>query len=365
MRRLGVARALVDGAFVRGDVGVEDDRIAAVGLDGAGRGTAAPGFVDLQVNGFGGVDLLRTDLDGYARVGQMLAATGVVAYQPTFITAAPEETARALAVLAELREGPVPGPRILGAHLEGPFLSARRSGTHPVEHLRDPDVELVDRWLRTGQVRTMTLAPERPGGLELVAHLVAAGVVVSCGHTDADGATSHAAFDQGATTVTHLFNAMRSFSHRDPGIVGVALARPDVSVQLIVDGIHLREEAVVLAWRAAAGRVALVTDATAAAGMPDGTYALGTVDITKRGLEVRRHDGTLAGSALTMDAAVRGVLDCGVDLADALSAASALPSRIARADGLGRLAPGAIADVVVLDEDLQVTCTLRAGRATA
>lgn len=365
MRRLGVARALVDGELVPGDVGVADGRIAAVGLDGAGSGTAAPGFVDLQVNGFGGVDLLWADVDGYVRAGQMLAAAGVVAYQPTFITADPQETDRALAVLAEVRQQTVAGPHLLGAHLEGPFLSPRRSGTHPVEHLRNPDPDLVDRWLATGQVAAMTLAPELPGGLELIARLVAADIVVSCGHTDADAATSHAAFDGGATTVTHLFNAMRAFSHRDPGIVGVALARPDVWVQLIVDGIHLRQEAVVLAWRAASGRVALVTDATAAAGMPDGTFGLGTLEITKRGLEVRRQDGTLAGSALTMDAAVRGAVDCGIDLVSALSAASWVPARIARIDGFGRLRPGAGADVVVLDEELTVTRTLRAGKDLA
>lgn len=365
MTRLGVARALVDDRLVDGDVEVADGRIAATGLPGPGRGLAAPGFVDLQVNGFAGVDLIEADDAGYATAGRALARTGVTAYQPTFITGDVGPVLTALEGLAA-RSGAAPGgPHLLGAHLEGPFLSPRRAGTHPVERLRSPDPELLDRYLDAGPVRMITLAPELAGGQALVERSVAAGVAVALGHTDADAATAHAAFDAGAAAVTHLFNAMRPFSHRDPGVTAVALTRAGVGVGLIVDGIHLADDAVRLAWQAAGSRIVLVTDATAAAAMPDGSFRLGEVELDKRGTEVRRADGTLAGSALTMDAAVRNAVDLGIDVADALYAASTAPARLVGATGRGRLRIGRSADVVVLDDDLEVVRVLTRGREIA
>jgi N-acetylglucosamine-6-phosphate deacetylase len=211
-------------------------------------------------------------------------------------------------------------------------------------------------------VSHVTLAPELPGALELVDELRARGVTVACGHTDATAAEAHRAFDRGARTVTHLFNAMRPATHRDPGIAFAALARTDVTVQLIVDGHHLADETVLVAWRAAAGRLALVTDAVAAAGLGDGTFSLGGAPVTSVGGAVRRADGTLAGSALTMIDAVRNLHALGVGLEDALSAASAVPARIAGRTDLGRLAVGA-PDVVVLDDRLDVQRTLVSGGA--
>lgn len=360
--RLGVAAALVDGRLVPGDVEIADGHVRQLGLPPTGSLIAAPGFVDLQVNGFAGVDLLAADADGYARAGLALAATGVTAYQPTFVTTRSDELAAALDTLAGVMAEPPPGARILGAHLEGPFLSPARAGTHPTQHLRDPDPDLVEGWLSTGVVRSVTLAPELPGGLDLVGQLVAAGVTVSCGHTDADATTAGAAFDRGATTVTHLFNAMRPFHHRDPGIVGAAIGRPSVSLQLIVDDVHLAPEAVRLAWAAGHGRTLLVTDAIEAAGMPDGSYRLGEVTVTKRGAEVRRDDGTLAGSALTMDAAVRNVVALDLPVAEALDAASRIPARTVGDRRCGRLVPGGPADLVVLDDELAVRRVLIDGR---
>jgi N-acetylglucosamine-6-phosphate deacetylase len=362
--RLGVARALVDGMLVDGDIEVVDGRIAAVGLGVSGHGTAAPGFVDLQVNGFAGVDLVTADRDAYAHVGAAMAATGVTAYQPTFITGDPAGVVQALERLAALLDDPLPGPRILGAHVEGPFLSPARAGTHPPERLLDPDPELLDRFLAAGPVREVTLAPELPGGLDAIETLTAAGVLVACGHTDADTAVARAAFDRGARSVTHLFNAMRPLHHRDPGVAGVALTRPDVAVPIIVDGVHLAAEIVRLVFAAAPDRAILVTDATAAAGMPDGEFDLGEVRLRKHGLEVRRADGTLAGSALTMDAAVRNVVDVGVDLPAALTAASTTPDVLLGGPAVG-LRPGGVADVVVLDDDLHVTRVLRDGEVLA
>ncbi len=361
MTRLGVERALVSGQFVPGDVEVSDGVVAAVGLPGQGRGLAVPGFVDLQINGFGGVDFLAADPAGYAAAGEQLLRTGVTAFQPTLITSPVGDLERALRVVRDVVATDI-GPRVLGAHLEGPFLSPVRAGTHPVEHLRDPDAALLARLLGCGPVTQVTLAPERPGALEMIKQLVGDGVVVACGHTDADAQQAHAAFDAGASTVTHLFNAMRAWSPRHPALTGVALARSDVTVQMIVDGVHLAAETVLVAWRAAAGRAALVTDAIAAAAQGDGRYRLGQVDVQVRGPEVRRADGTLAGSVLTMDAAVRNVVHIGVPLVDAVAAATSIPAGIARRGDLGVLRVGGPADVVVLDDDLQVHRVLCRGR---
>lgn len=349
--RLGVEAALVDGEIVRGDVAIDDGRITAVALAGGrGRGLAVPGFVDLHVNGFAGVDFAAADSTAYRRAGEALLETGVTALQPTLITA-PESD-----LVAALREVPSEcvGPRIVGTHLEGPFISPARLGVHPATARRDPDRALLERLLAAGPVSQMTLAPELDGALELVALLNAGGVVVSCGHSDATAAEAARAFDRGAMTVTHLFNAMRPFAHRDPGIAGAALARDDVVVQVIVDGHHLAAEAVQLAWRAAAGRMALVTDAIAAAGVGDGRYRLGGVDVEVRDGIPRSADGALAGSVLTMLEAVRNVHALGAPLVEAVAAATAVPARVARRPSLGVLRPGGRADVVVLDDRLEI-----------
>jgi N-acetylglucosamine-6-phosphate deacetylase len=356
--RLGVSAALVDGLLVPGDVDVDDGVVTAVGLaGGTGRGIAAPGFVDLQVNGFGGVDFARTDAAGYRQAGAALLRTGVTAFQPTFVTAPEEET---LAGLRAIPDEPI-GPRIVGAHLEGPFLSPARLGTHDRGAARTPDVALLDRLLAAGPVSQVTLAPELPGAAAVIARLLERGVVVSCGHSDATAPEAHAAFDLGVRTVTHLFNAMRPPAPRDPGVAFAALARPDVTVQLIVDGHHLAPETVAVAWAAAGDRFALVTDAVSAATMGDGAYSLGSLSVVSEGGVVRNADGALAGSALTMIEAVRNLHACGVPLEAALSAASAVPARIAGRPDLGRLAPGARADVLILDDALEVVRVLVAG----
>lgn len=357
--KLGVEAAVVDGVLLRGDVEVADGRIAGVGLNGGGgTGIAVPGLVDLQVNGFGGIDFAAADLASYRRAGEALLECGVTAFQPTLITAPEDELE---AALAEVPRSAV-GPRVLGAHLEGPFLSPLRLGAHPVTARRDPDPELLERLLAAGPVSEMTLAPELHGALELIDVLNARGVVVSCGHSDATAEQANRAFDRGAATVTHLFNAMRPLGHRDPGIAGAALAREDVIVQLILDGHHLAEETARVVWRAAAGRIALVSDAIAAAGIGDGTYRLGNVDVEVRDGVARRPDGVLAGSSLTLIEAVRRLHALGVPLADAVGAATAVPARVARRPDLGSLRPGADADVVVLDDALAVRRVVLAGK---
>ncbi len=358
-QRLGVEAALVGGELLPGDVELADGRVSAVGLNGArGRGIAAPGFVDLQVNGFGGVDFFSADSDAYRRAGDALLRTGVTAYQPTFITSPEEEIAAALGELPPL-DGKA--PRILGAHLEGPFIAPERLGTHPPAARRDPDLSLLERLLSAGRVTHVTLAPELPGALELVAFLRSRGVTVSCGHSNATAAQAHEAFEHGATTVTHLFNAMRPFAAREPGLAGAALACNDVSVQVILDGVHLADDTARLVWHAAGGRMALVTDAVAGAGLGDGSYRLASVDVEVTDGVARSGDTVLAGSTVTMIDAVRNLVALGAPLADALAAASEVPARIAGRADVGRLEPGTRADILVIDDNLSIKRVLAEG----
>jgi N-acetylglucosamine-6-phosphate deacetylase len=356
--RLGVGAALVDGTLVPGDVAVSDGRVESVGLNSAnGSGIAAPGFVDLQVNGFAGVDFFSADAAGYRRAGAALLECGVTAYQPTFITSPEEEVTAALAEVP--RNGAA--PRILGAHLEGPFIAPERLGTHPAEARRDPDRELLERLLAAGPVSHVTLATELPGALELVDLLRERGITVSLGHSNATAAEAREAFARGVKTVTHIFNAMRPFAAREPGLAGAALVSSDVAVQVILDGVHLADDTARLVWQAAAGRVALVTDAIAAAGAGDGSYRLGGVDFEVEDGVARRADRVLAGSTVPMIHAVRNLVALGAPVDAALSAATAVPARIAGRPELGTLAPGSGADVVVLDDSLEILRVLVGG----
>jgi N-acetylglucosamine-6-phosphate deacetylase len=250
---------------------------------------------------------------------------------------------------------------VLGCHLEGPFLSPARLGMHPAAARRDPDAALLERLLAAGAVTHVTLAPELPGALELIALLRSRGIVAACGHTEATAAEAHAAFDAGAAHVTHLFNAMRPFAHRDPGIAGAALVRDDVTVELILDGNHVADDAAQVALRSAAGRIVLVTDAMAAAGARDGRWSMGPVPVDVRGGVVRTLDGVLAGSVLTMAGAVRSLLRLGATLERAVDAATRTPARAAGLADVGRIAPGCPADVAVVDADLAVVRTLAGG----
>lgn len=362
--KLGVAAAVVDGSLIGGDVEVDEGRVAAVGLRGGRSGIAIPGLVDLQVNGFHGVDVLQASSDELMTLGVELARTGVLWYQPTLITAPADLTLRALATIGDAAgRDSTGGAHILGAQLEGPFLSEQRAGAHPVEHLRSPDLDLLVSFLGGGcPITTVTLAPELPGADELIDELVRRDVAVSLGHSDATAEVANAAFDRGARTVTHLFNAMRPFGHRDPGVAGAALARDDVIVQLIVDGVHLAPEAILVAWRAARGRVVLVSDLTAAGGRGDGTFRLGTVDVVVESGVSRTPDGTLAGAVRPLAWGLQRLVELGVPVAEAVVAVTRTPGRVIGRDDIAVLRPGAPADLVVLDDDFAVASVLLGGR---
>jgi N-acetylglucosamine-6-phosphate deacetylase len=359
--RLGVGAALVDGELVEGDVTIGDGAVAEVGVRPAGSGTAVPGFVDLHINGVAGIDFLTTDVAGYRHAAAALARTGVVAFQPTFVSSRVDAYTDPLEAAAEVAADPAGLPLVTGVHLEGPFLSPLWPGAHDPVHFRTPESALAARLVNAGPVRTMTLAPELPGGIQLVEELAAAGLVVSCGHSDADGPTAHAAFDRGARSITHVHNAHRRWRPRDPGLGGVAIVRPDVTVQAIMDGVHLAAESAYAVFLATGRRFCLVTDAIEAAMRDSAESALGGRPVQIRDGAVRLPDGTLAGSVLTMDEAVRNLVECGASLADAVHAASTAPARLLGRDDLGTLRPGAPAHLTVLDEDLRVVRTLVGG----
>ncbi|WP_119728717.1 N-acetylglucosamine-6-phosphate deacetylase [Thermomonospora amylolytica] len=315
-------------------------------------GMLAPGLVDLQVNGFFGHDLADADEAGWHTVVSRLPETGVTAFLPTFITAPVRTQEAALRRAKGLLPRLPAGARVLGIHLEGPFLSERRRGAHNAAWLTDPTPDALAVLLDTGMVRLVTLAPERPGGLDAVRTLAEHGVLVSVGHSDATAEQVAQAADAGARKVTHLFNAQSGVHHREPGVAAQALADPRLHPGLILDLHHVSAAAARLAFNAAAGRLVLVTDAAAAAGMPPGRYELGgePIELPADGPPLRA-DGTIAGSALRLDAAVGNAIALGVDPQTAVDAASRVPADLIGRPDLGRIEPGAAADLTWLVPD--------------
>jgi N-acetylglucosamine-6-phosphate deacetylase len=337
-------------------------------------GVLVPGLVDLQVNGYFGVEMQAADPAGWATVIERLPATGCTAFLPTFITAPVRRLADALGRVAEyLPAGRWPGARVLGVHLEGPFISPRRRGAHNPDWIVPPEPAALDELLAAGAglVRLVTLAPEVAGGLAAVGQLAGAGVLVSVGHSNATAAQVAAAAGAGARMVTHLFNGQPGVKSREPGVVGQALADSRLTSGLIVDTHHVATANCRLAFTAAPGRICLVTDAAACAGMPPGEYLLGGEPITLPpgdGVPPRRADGGLAGSALRIDRAVANMVallarggaplaEQSAGLAAAVAAASRVPADLIGRPDLGRLAPGAAADLVWLDDDLRTAGT--------
>ena len=340
-------------------------------------GVLAPGLVDAQLNGAFGTDLVAADDAEWHRIRAELPRTGVTAFVPTFITAPVSALTSALhrarGRVGVPDRGTVPtgapaGARVLGIHLEGPFLAVSRRGAHDRRHLTDPSPASIGQLLAAGggALLYVTLAPERDGALAAIHQLVEAGVRVAIGHTDADDGRTLAAVAAGATLLTHLYNAQRPFGHRDAGVVGVALSDPRLTCGLIVDLEHVVPTAVRLAFAAASGRIMLVTDAIAALGAPPGTYTLGGQPArTRAGAAPVRADGTLAGSTLRLDAAVANTIACGIDPAVALTAATRVPADALGAPDLGRLAPGAAADLVWLDGSWTARTTWVGGEVLA
>ena len=323
-------------------------------------GLLCPGFIDLQINGAFGADI-GPDPDAIRTLIDKLPATGVTSFLPTLISSPPE---RYEEFFAALEEGAAnEGARVLGAHLEGPFLAPERKGAHDPANLRSVDLGFLRELLRSEKVKLMTLAPELPKSLEGIELLLEEGAVASAGHTEATYEKVMRAADAGLRLGTHLYNAMRSLAHREPGTVGALLTHDRIRTGIIADGVHVHEAAIRLAHRAKGSEsLILVTDAMEAAGMPQGDYELGGRKVRLEDGAVRLPDGTLAGSALTMDEAVRNTVRfLGVSLAQAVRMAAETPAAALNLDGKGKIAVGCDADLVLLNEEGTVLETIVSG----
>jgi N-acetylglucosamine-6-phosphate deacetylase len=330
------------------------------GIDVAGL-VVAPGLIDVQINGAHGFDF-TSDPASIWRVGARLPEHGVSAFLPTIITSPPEAIDAARAAILE-RPADYHGAEPLGLHLEGPMLSPKRPGVHDPELMRLPNLDLVQGWAPEGGVAIVTMAPELDGSREVIKTLTDAGVVVSAGHSAATLAEAEAAFAWGATAVTHLFNAMEPFDHRAPGLIGAVVRHKSAIAGLIADGLHSDPAVVLAAWKwLGPSRLALVTDAIAATGLGDGEYRLGHTAVTVKQGKVTDQSGRLAGSTLTMDRAVRNLVDfAGCSPVEAVAAASSVPAGLLGRADRGRLAVGNRADLVLFDEEMQVVATMVGG----
>jgi N-acetylglucosamine-6-phosphate deacetylase len=357
---------VVEGGWVRW----EGDRLAEVGRGhppvdrhrSAGGRLVVPGFVDIHVHGGGGGSFTTGSAEDGAAVARFHRRHGTTTLLASLVTSPLAELLRQISALAELVDDGI----VAGLHLEGPFLSSSRCGAHPPELLRAPTRAALEQLLgrRPGAVRMATLAPELDGGIDAVAQLAAAGAVPAIGHTDAAYDVAHAAVDAGARVATHLFNAMRPIHHREPGVVVALMERPEVVCELINDGLHLHPSLV--RWvlgTVGEARAALVSDAIAAAGAADGLYDLGRSTVRVRDGRAELVDGSsLAGSTLTMDVAFRRVVQCqGLGVGAAARAAATTPAAVLGLDDVGCIAPGRLANLVVLEEDLTVRAVLCRG----
>jgi N-acetylglucosamine-6-phosphate deacetylase len=372
------ARVLTPGGeWPRGWIAVEGRRIAAMGqgrpperrragadvLDAGGL-VALPGFVDLHVHGAVGVDVMDADPDGLRRMARFYASHGVTAWLPTTMTASGPDLERALEAVGEVL-GPVDGgATVLGAHLEGPYLSPARHGAQDRSLIRVAGRAEATRLLDSGIVRLLAIAPEVEGNRWLVAEAVARGVTVSAGHTDATYDQAMAAVAGGVRHVTHAFNAMRPLGHREPGMLGAALTVPELACELVADNVHVHPAAMRLLLQAkGADGVVLVTDAVRASGLPDGAYQVGDQPAIHMDGAIRLADGTLAGSVLTLDRALHNLQSAtGRPLAELWATTSRNAARAIGVDDVkGSLEQGKDADLVLLDPELRVVATVAEG----
>jgi len=359
--------------------------------------TVVPGFVDVHIHGAGGHDVMEATPAALDCITSTVARYGTTSILATTVTASVDETCRSLQGIAEYirahekreniepnvvpgvepnndQQNPAPATpdlaaEILGIHLEGPFISKARRGVHPPDAIARPSVEILEKFRAAsdGLIRIITIAPEIPGALDLIRYAVTHGIVASIGHTDANFEQTQAAIQAGARHSVHFYNAMRPFSHRDPGVIGAILTEPDVTAEVIADGIHVAGPAIqVLLGTKGFDTVLLASDATAATGMPDGNFRLGNFEVIVKDGVCRNAEGKLAGSTLTLDRALRYIVALGVPLIDAVRMATILPARrISLAGKKGILAVGADADLVVLTPDLRIVGAMTRGAGLA
>ncbi|HEY1469276.1 MAG TPA: N-acetylglucosamine-6-phosphate deacetylase [Candidatus Acidoferrum sp.] len=323
---------------------------------------ATPGFVDVHIHGAGGHDVMEGTEDALQAVAKMIAAHGTTSFLATTVTANPDAICKSSEGIAKYialqHQAADSRAEVLGIHFEGPFISPVRRGVHPPEWIHLPSADMLARFIEAaaGHAQLITIAPELLGAMPCIEAARNAGLVVGMGHTDANYEQARAAMAHGVHHAIHVFNAMRPFSHRDSGVIGAVLTSPEVTAELIADGIHVEDIAMkmLLQAKGAAG-VILISDGTAATGMPDGKYMLGEMEVTVSGGVCRNSEGKLAGSALTLDRSLRNIVKLGIPLRDALRMLTLNPAKLLGIEfKKGALRAGADADILLLDSALNV-----------
>jgi N-acetylglucosamine-6-phosphate deacetylase len=324
---------------------------------------ASPGFIDVHIHGAGGHDVMEGTEEALRAIASTIGAHGTTSFVATTVTADPNAICRSSEdiahYIAQQHCSTRSGAEILGIHFEGPFISPLRRGVHPPEWIKLPSAELLEKFVAAaqGNALLLTIAPELLGAAPCIDAAIKAGMVVGMGHTDATYEQARAALARGAHHAIHTYNAMRPFSHRDAGVIGAVLTSPEISAELIADGVHVDETAMKVLLKAkGAGGVILISDGISATGMPDGKYILGGFEITVSGGVCRNLEGKLAGSTLTLDRALRNIVKLGTSIGDAIQMLTYNPAKLLGIEHKkGVLHPNADADVVLLNEALEVT----------
>lgn len=332
---------------------------------------AAPGFIDVHIHGAGGHDVMEGTESALRTVSSLIGSHGTTSFVATTVTADPDAICKSsegiARYIAQQHVKSLPGAEVLGIHFEGPFISPVRRGVHPPQWIRLPSMELLQRFVNAaqGNALILTIAPELLGALPCIDAARKFGMVVGMGHTDATYEQTRAGLAHGAHHAIHTYNAMRPFSHRDAGVIGAVLTSPEISAELIADGVHVDETAMrILLQAKGAGGVILISDGTSATGMPDGKYILGGFEVTVSGGICRNAEGNLAGSTLTLDRALRNIVNLGATLGDAIRMLTLNPARLLGIEHKkGVLHANADADVVLLNEGLEVTQVFTRGLA--
>ncbi|MEM3832786.1 MAG: N-acetylglucosamine-6-phosphate deacetylase [Thermoprotei archaeon] len=324
-----------------------------------------PGFIDIHIHGTEGFDATRDGYYGVKNMAKILPKYGVTGFMPTAICSPKDRFREFIQATYELWGSGNEGAEVLGAHLEGPFINPMKKGAQPIEHIRKPDLDELYEYisLRKEMPLRLTIAPELEGAQELISEAVKNGVIISMGHSDATFNEAKGGFNAGAKLITHLFNAMRDFHHREPGLPGFALTNDEIYVEMIADFIHIHPEILKLIVKAKPlDKIALVTDAIEAAGLPDGKYQLGSYSIIVMNKKATLPDGTIAGSTLVMNNAIKNMVKIGLPLKYSILMATLVPADILKKPSMGRIEPGKEANLVVLDSDLNVRFTIIRGK---
>ena len=360
--------------IVKTNIGIENGKIAYIGDDEniepifETDGVVVPGFIDEHIHGAGGSDAMDGTVDALQTISEFVAREGTTGFLATTMTQSPENITNALKAVKKIREkGEYKGAEVLGVHLEGPFISPKHVGAQPLEYVATPNAELFDKYNEASgnSIKIVTLAPEVEGGLELVKHLGNIGVVASVGHTGGKYADVVNAVAAGATNVTHTYNAQTGLHHREAGVVGAAMLLDELNCEMICDTIHVSVPAIKLVIKNKPhDKYTLITDAMRAKGMPDGKSELGGQEVFVKNGEARLADGTLAGSVLKMNVAIKNLVEkVGVPFTDAIDFATYNPAKnIGVLCDRGTIEVGKRADLTVLNSDFEVLCTLVNGK---